>query len=160
MTRVLLLNSTGEPLLVVNHRKAMSLILRGRAEQVATYDDRFILWTTPIPMPSVLRLTKFVRHRPRRRKPSRRLIFLRDAYSCGYCGCELTADSATIDHVLPRSRGGRNTWANLVTCCGRCNRHKADRTPAEAGMEMIADLDAMPWEWQRSPELDWLPYLK
>lgn len=87
-------------------------------------------------LPKTIMVKKYVKHRPKF-TPSRRNIFLRDDYKCRYCGEELGHDELTLDHVLPRSRGGGNTWNNLVAACFPCNSRKANRTPEEAGMPLL-----------------------
>ena len=90
-----------------------------------------------IPVPSVVRLLVY-RKMPRlNRSVSRKSIMLRDRYTCQYCNRSLAPKLLTLDHVVPRSRGGAGTWENLVASCYVCNNRKADRTPVEAGMPLI-----------------------
>lgn len=83
--------------------------------------------------PVIIRLLKYIRHRTRLNKPNRTRIYKRDGNECVYCGSK---KNLTLDHVIPKSRGGSNEWTNLVTCCSSCNRHKDNRTPEEAKMSM------------------------
>ncbi len=85
-------------------------------------------------VPKVLVLKKYIKLPDRMYKPNRRNIFLRDNYSCAYCEKQLEQGELSVDHVLPKSRGGKETWENLVTSCKTCNCLKGDRTPEEAGM--------------------------
>jgi len=132
---VLVLNQSYEPLAVCRARRAVVLIFQGKAEMledgvgmIHSIDDTF-------PLPSVIRLAELVR-RPRIiRKMSRFEIFNRDKYTCQYCGKQ--SRNLTLDHVIPRYRGGQHTWENVVSACAACNRHKAGRTPKEAHMKLI-----------------------
>jgi 5-methylcytosine-specific restriction endonuclease McrA len=131
MRSALVLNGTFEPLSVVSARRAICLVLSEKAEIVE--DDGTEIRAASLVMrgPLVIRLNYVVRAPFRRRTAlSRRAVFARDGYKCQYCG--KPADS--IDHVMPRSRGGEHTWENVAAACRRCNLHKRDRTPHEAGM--------------------------
>jgi len=131
MRSALVLNGTFEPLSVVSARRAICLVLSEKAEIVE--DDGTEIRAASMVMrgPLVIRLNYVVRAPFRRRTAlSRRAVFARDGYKCQYCG--KPADS--IDHVMPRSRGGEHTWENVAAACRRCNLHKRDRTPNEAGM--------------------------
>ncbi|MGE5596029.1 MAG: HNH endonuclease [Hyphomicrobiales bacterium] len=131
---VLVLNQNYEPLNVCNVRRAMVLVLRGKAEIIETAREFIHTATSSFPLPSVIRLVHLIR-RPRPRvRLTRKEIFARDGWACVYCGKQ-TKD-LTLDHVLPRHRGGEHTWENLVSACKPCNHRKAGRTPAEAHMTM------------------------
>ncbi|MCC7366697.1 MAG: HNH endonuclease [Dehalococcoidia bacterium] len=133
---VLVLNQNYEPLNVCNVRRAMVLVLRGKAEVLETGRHVIHTATTTFPLPSVIRLVNLIR-RPRPRiRLTRKEIFARDGWLCVYCG-RATKD-LTLDHVLPRHRGGAHTWENLVSACKPCNHRKAGRTPQEARMDMHA----------------------
>lgn len=141
MNGVLLLNATYEPLSVLSLRRAARLLLRERAEPVAA--EPTVPLASPertLAIPTVLRL-KFYVNVPRRNPPAwtRRGVLARDGYRCAYCGKVCSAREATIDHVLPISRGGRSSWGNTVTACRDCNQRKADRTPHEAGMKLLIE---------------------
>ena len=131
MRSALVLNATYEPLGVVPARRAVCLVLCDKADIVE--DDGSVVRSerTTIAGPLVIRL-RYVVKVPFNRGTamSRRAIFARDEHRCGYCGA--AADS--IDHVMPRSRGGQNVWENVIAACRPCNLHKRDRTPHEAGM--------------------------
>jgi 5-methylcytosine-specific restriction endonuclease McrA len=129
---VLVLNQNYEPLNVCNVRRAVVLVLRGKAEIIENTARAIRTATTTVFMPSVIRLVHMVR-RPRPRvRLTRKEIFARDGWACAYCGRQ-TRD-LTLDHVVPRHRGGAHTWENLVSACKPCNHHKAGHTPAEAHM--------------------------
>lgn len=131
---VLVLNQNYEPLNVCNVRRAMVLVLRGKAEVIESAAGVIRSATTSFILPSVIRLINFIR-RPRPKvRLTRKEVFTRDGWTCVYCGKQ-TRD-LTLDHVLPRHRGGQHTWENLVSACKPCNHRKAGRTPAEAKMTM------------------------
>jgi 5-methylcytosine-specific restriction endonuclease McrA len=126
----LLLNATYEPLCVVSSRRAIVLVLAEKAESVDSAPDVVHAETVSLPVPVVARLTRFVRvPYPASVPLSRRAVFTRDGQTCVYCGGSATS----IDHVVPRSRGGTHTWDNVVAACRRCNHTKADRSLAELG---------------------------
>ena len=126
----LLLNATYEPLCVVSSRRAIVLVLAAKAESVDTTQDVVHAETISLPVPVVARLTRYVRVPfPSSVPLSRRAVFTRDGQTCVYCGGSATS----IDHVVPRSRGGTHTWDNVVAACRRCNHTKADRSLAEMG---------------------------
>jgi len=126
----LLLNATYEPLCVVSSRRAIVLVLAEKAEPVDSAPDVVHAETISLPVPVVVRLTRYVRvPYPAQVPLSRRAVFTRDGSTCVYCGSSATS----IDHVVPRSRGGTHTWDNVVAACRRCNHTKADRSLAELG---------------------------
>lgn len=135
MSRVLLLNATFEPLAVVTAKRAVLLMLSGKAEcvQAALEGAAFRSENLTIPAPSVMRLSRYVRVPYRRQVPMTRAgVLRRDRRSCAYCGKR--AD--TIDHVVPRSRGGTHCWENCVAACRSCNSRKADRLVEELGWKL------------------------
>lgn len=126
----LLLNATLEPLCVVSSRRAIVLVLADKAVAVNSTAEVVHAETVSLPVPVVVRLTRYVRvPYPSSVPLSRRAVFTRDAQTCVYCGGSATS----IDHVVPRSRGGTHTWDNVVAACRRCNHIKADRSLAELG---------------------------
>ncbi len=129
---VLVLNQNYEPLNVCNVRRAVVLVLGGKAEVIEMANQVIRTATRSLPLPSIIRLVSMVR-RPRPRvRLTRKEIFARDNWCCAYCGKQ-TRD-LTLDHVMPRYRGGPHTWENLVAACKPCNHRKAGRTPGEARM--------------------------
>lgn len=130
---VLVLNASYEPLSVIRKSRAITLLLFGRAQILETTGDTFSSQEEIIEVPSVIRLFDMVDAKRERMVPlSRRALFARDNHTCQYCGA--TPSKLEVEHVLPRSRGGKNVWENVVTACRDCNGRKADRTPEEAGM--------------------------
>jgi 5-methylcytosine-specific restriction endonuclease McrA len=130
---VLVLNASYEPLNVCTVRRAVVLILKEKAELIERSERRLRSESCTFPRPVVIRLVTYVRI-PRdsaRRRITRRAVFARDSWTCQYCG---TTTHLTVDHVIPRSRGGASSWDNIVTSCAPCNRRKGARTPADAGM--------------------------
>ena len=126
----LLLNATFEPLCVVSSRRAIVLVLAHKAESVDVAADVVHAERVSLAVPIVVRLTRYVRvPYPTSVPLSRRAVFTRDGQTCVYCG----ASATSIDHVVPRSRGGTHTWDNVVAACRRCNHTKADRSLAEMG---------------------------
>jgi 5-methylcytosine-specific restriction endonuclease McrA len=141
----LALNASFEPLTIVPARRAVRLVLDGKAEILEVDGERaFRSERNEIPLPLVIRLVRFV-HVPRRfrRQVTNTFLFARDGYSCQYCGrhrSELRGRQfLTRDHILPVSRGGDNSWKNVVTSCSPCNNRKGDRLPEEAGMRILSD---------------------
>ncbi len=130
----LVLNQNYEPLNVCNVRRAIVLVLRGKAEVVESGQGVMRTTNHHFSLPSVIRMVYYVR-RPRPRvRLSRREVFARDGWACAYCG--QGANELTLDHVVPRHRGGRHSWENLVSACKPCNHRKAGRTPKEARMRL------------------------
>jgi len=136
-SRVLVLNASYEPINVCTVRRAIVLILKGvaRAEESSLHTIRSA--SLVMQAPSVIRLVEYI-HVPFERKSlSRKNILLRDHNTCQYCGEVFPPQELTLDHVIPRSRGGDSNWDNLVACCRRCNNRKGDRTPEEARMKLL-----------------------
>lgn len=163
---VLLLNASFEPLNVIGWRRAIKLVVLEKAEIVEASPHEVHSVSTRMHIPSVVRLTSFVRFRRREAKFSRRNIYTRDEFRCQYCGDRPPAQELTCDHVVPRSRGGRTEWSNIVTCCVPCNRHKGGRTPSEAGLRLIRVPAQPTWLWgvqnrfaSRRPPKSWHAYL-
>ena len=131
---MLVLNASFEPINVCTVRRAAVLILKERAEILEQGDWALHAESFTLARPVVIRLLSYVRI-PRdahRRKITRRAVFARDRWTCQYCGHE--RGNLTVDHVIPRSKGGASTWDNIVTCCAPCNRRKGDRLPRQANM--------------------------
>lgn len=131
MSGALILNASYEPLSVVNVRRAVVLVLRGKAVTVEERRDHvFHSESLTVPVPSVVKLVSYVRVPHQRVIPvTRRGVFGRDGNRCQYC----MGPAESIDHVIPRSKGGGHTWDNVVACCRRCNVRKGDRLPSEIG---------------------------
>jgi CRISPR/Cas system Type II protein with McrA/HNH and RuvC-like nuclease domain len=133
MEVVLVLNSDYSPLNVTTLHRGFVLVDKGKAEVVKKGVDDIVTTVGNFVRPVIIRLLSFVRFRPKNLRVNRKRIFKRDNNTCGYCGSQ---KNLTIDHIVPKSRGGKNTWDNMITCCSRCNSVKDDRTPEEAGMKL------------------------
>ncbi len=132
---VLVLNANFEPIHVCNTRRAIGLILTDKAKLVI--NGRGVIHTVnhDFPRPSVIRLDNMI-HRPRPRNlMNRREVFRRDNYTCQYCGKH--SQSLTIDHVVPRHKGGEHIWTNVVAACASCNHHKGGKSAEEVGMHLL-----------------------
>ncbi len=161
MPSALVLNATFEPLSVVATRRAAVLVLDDKADLVESDGSLLRSASLALPSPLVIRLRYMVKVPYRRgTSVSRRGVFARDDFRCQYCG----APADSIDHVVPRSRGGAHEWENVAAACRPCNLHKRDRTPAEAGMRLVRPCRApRTSSWvvvsvSRVPEA-WKPYL-
>lgn len=141
MTDVLVINADLGPLHRVPLKHAIRMLLRNVAEVHEAIPDRLI---GVFPVPTVVRLVRYIHARWRHTAGpawSKAGVLRRDDRRCGYC----TSKATTVDHILPRSRGGRNSWKNTVAACYPCNQRKADRTPAEAGMVLQIQTYAPTW---------------
>ena len=134
--RVLILNTSYEPLHVCSVKRAVSLLMQEIAERVEDSDKVLRSPSQIFPVPSVVKLKKFIK-RPFRYRVSfnRKNVFRRDNHTCQYCS--RFSHELTLDHVIPRSRGGKTIWENVVACCQKCNARKRDLTPEKAGMVII-----------------------
>jgi 5-methylcytosine-specific restriction endonuclease McrA len=133
MDKVLVLNSDYTPLNVTSIRRGFILVIKGKAEVLRQDADNIVTSIGEFVRPLIIRLLSYVRFKTKPVKLNRKRIFKRDNNECVYCGSKR---NLTIDHIMPRSRGGKNTWSNLVTCCSNCNLKKGNRTPEEASMRM------------------------
>ena len=133
--QVLVLNNDYTPVSVTDMVRGFKLVYKGKAEIVEHDETNPIVTDHKVyKRPSVIRLLNYVVLPFKKLKPTRDNIFRRDGHTCVYCESK---KNLTIDHVMPRSRGGENTWENLATCCTKCNGKKGDRTPEEAGMKLL-----------------------
>ena len=138
MSKVLLLNSENRPLRICSWKRALVLILKGKAQCASTIkniEDFITINNTSIPR--VIRLNYQVAVPYSELPFNRENIFVRDEYTCQYCGKKFKYSELTLDHVYPKSRLGPDIWENIVTCCKECNQYKADKTPKEAGMKLL-----------------------
>ncbi len=135
MRETLILNASFEPLSTVSLRRAVVLVMQDKAVVEQSHPGlRIRAADIDLPVPQVVRLRRYVRVPFRQRAPwSRRGVLVRDRHRCAYCGRRAT----TVDHIVPRSRGGTDTWLNTVAACAADNHRKADRTPAQAGMALL-----------------------
>lgn len=131
---VLVLNATYEPLGVISLERAVTLVVLGDAHIAQDTGREFRSPSMSVPEPSVIVLRRMIKLDRSRSVPlSRKALFARDGHECGFCK---DGKAETIDHVHPRSRGGKHEWTNVVSACAPCNHQKADRTPEEAGMPL------------------------
>jgi len=132
---VLVLNQNYEPLNICRARRAIVLVYEGKAEMLEDGAGFIHSASCEFPLPSVIRLSYIIKRPRPKRRLTRLEVFNRDRYTCQYCGKE--ARQLTLDHVIPRYRGGEQTWENVVSACIPCNRRKAGQTPKEAGMRLM-----------------------
>jgi 5-methylcytosine-specific restriction endonuclease McrA len=133
--QVLVLNASYEPLNVCTVRRAHVLVYKGKAEVIEQLEKPLRSASSSFTWPHVIRLVHYVRvPRAVQRKISRRALFARDGWRCVYCGT--SGGRLTLDHVVPRSRGGESTWENVVTSCAPCNLRKGNRTLEESGLHL------------------------
>jgi len=131
---VLVLNQNYQPLNICNVKRALALILLEKAESTVDGQGLIKSATKSFNIPIVIRLMSYI-HKPiHPRKISRQGILSRDKNTCQYCG--ISSESLTLDHILPKSRGGKHTWENVVAACIKCNHEKAGLTPQEAKMKL------------------------
>lgn len=134
--KVLILNQDFSAIAVCTVQKAFLLVYLDKAEAVSNANGAFLhSVSSAFPVPSVIRLQRYVRVPYYGIALSRHNVMRRDNYSCQYCGA---VRNLTLDHLLPRSRGGATNWQNLITACSRCNARKGNRTPEEAGLKLLS----------------------
>jgi 5-methylcytosine-specific restriction endonuclease McrA len=139
MERVLLLNSSYEPISVIGAERAVRLVFLGKVTVVVESDITWRSVSIAIKVPSVVRMVNYVRGLTGKRnvvKLTRKNIMIRDKYSCQYCGIKHSTDKLNIDHIIPKAQGGKSEWENLVCSCVKCNTKKDCRTPKQAGMNI------------------------
>ncbi len=146
MTGILLLNASYEPLAVITYRRALALWLKGRVEGVTPDSVELTGVASTLQIPTIIRLRRYINVPRRQARWSKRAVLQRDRFTCAYCGVRpgdlqrgqtLNRQSFTIDHILPVSRGGKNSWGNTVCACAPCNQRKGNRTPHEANMRLL-----------------------
>tara|TARA_R110002153_G_scaffold27361_3_gene84932 strand:+ start:6630 stop:7139 length:510 start_codon:yes stop_codon:yes gene_type:complete len=130
----LTLDAAWQPISIIPAYRGFGMVYSERAQAVENYS---IMPCALFYYPSVIVCNKYIRKKPIPLSPTRANIYWRDNLMCQYCSTKGHSRSLTLDHVVPRSRGGLGTWLNLVTCCVRCNQIKGDKTPLEASMELI-----------------------
>lgn len=137
--KVLLLNSSYEPVHIVTWQKALQLLYLGKVDVLEESHEIARSITISIKIPIVLRLRRYIKisHRKSLVRFSRLNVLLRDSYQCQYCSYIPSRQNLTLDHVIPVSQGGRRTWENIVTSCIKCNQIKGGRTPDQAGMKLL-----------------------
>jgi len=133
MSNVLVLNYDYTPLNVTSIRRGFVLVDKGKAEIVKSDENPIITGFKTYIRPVIIRLLNYIKYKSRTIRASRPRVYKRDHYQCVYCGSN---KDLTLDHVIPKSRGGGNEWTNLVTSCFKCNLKKGNKTPEEARMAM------------------------
>jgi 5-methylcytosine-specific restriction endonuclease McrA len=137
MSAVLFLDHAYQPLRIESWERAITDFFLGKVEVIEYSRDRTIKGVgRELPMPAVVRVLRHFRRDKLRIRFSRLNVYARDRFTCAYCGHRFASEDLTFDHVVPRSRGGRTSWENIVSCCVPCNGEKSDRTPAEARMTL------------------------
>jgi len=161
---VLVLNANFEPINVCNTRRALGLMLSGKADLVANGRGYVRTVSRALPRPSVIRLGHMV-HRPHARvKLTRREIFRRDSFICQYCGRH--GNDMTVDHVVPRHMGGLHVWHNVVTACAPCNHRKGGRRVEDSHMSLLHPPKEPPatasyiFGKHLGDNQDWLPFIQ
>lgn len=164
--RTLILNAGYEPMQMVSWQRALCLVLAQKAEVVAEYGELVRSVSTSFALPSVVRLTRYVRVVQTLGfvRCTRKNVLMRDNFQCQYCGVRCRATSITIDHVVPRARGGRTTWNNVVAACHTCNRSKGSLPLERCGMKLMRKPRRPAWrdilsDSQKESMADWLPYM-
>ena len=133
MESILVLNSDYTPLNITTFKRAIILVIKGKAEIIKNDDNIIRSESTIYSKPLIIRLFNYISHKMKNFRVNRNRVYKRDNYECAYCGSK---KELTIDHIIPKSRGGKNTWNNLITCCLSCNLKKGDKTPEEAKMPL------------------------
>lgn len=131
---VLVLNSDYSPINVTSFKRGFNLVFKGKAEVVQSTGEPLTTSLGEFLRPIIIRLLDYISYRPKKISVSKNRILKRDKFRCVYCGSQR---QLTIDHVIPKSKGGQNTWSNMVTCCSKCNSKKGDKTPEEAGLKSV-----------------------
>ncbi|NJO18639.1 MAG: HNH endonuclease [Thioploca sp.] len=134
--KTLLLDKIWQPIAFISFRKMVKLLAAGKAELITPWENYEDIWAGQ-QYPATMRLKTYVRRRPRAPRFNRKNIFRRDKYTCQYTGKIYSPGKLTIDHVIPKDQGGKNTWENCVTASLEANAQKANRTPEQAGMKLI-----------------------
>ena len=133
--RVLVLNQSYEPIMVIGARRAIILILSEKVDALENYRELIHSVYLTLPLPSVIKLKHYARLRRKEIVLSRKNILKRDNHTCQYCG--IRSVPMTIDHIIPRQRGGEDSWYNLVAACVACNTRKGNRRPREVQMKLV-----------------------
>lgn len=138
MLPTLLLNQSYETISFISLRSLIKLIVKDKVEILSNWPNEEINWSSGyINYPATVRLKYYIHRSPGFSKFNRRAVFRRDMFTCLYCSETLSLNKATIDHLIPTSRGGKSEWKNVATSCLSCNNKKGDKTPEEAGMKLL-----------------------
>lgn len=156
------LDASWRPIEVIPAEKGFCMVYSGRAQSVENYTHgpcaRFLF-------PSIIVLKNYIRKKTISMSPTRKNIYWRDKYTCQYCAKPYTYKNLTLDHVVPKSRGGGKSWTNLVSACTGCNQKKGNKTPSEAGMELISipytpKVSIIDLYYQKDIPQSWLGFIK
>jgi len=145
MNSTLLLNASYEPLRIISWEKAITLFFLGKVEVIETYDKNIRSVSLVMRVPAVVRLVRYVKLGSRKPPLTKINLLARDNFTCQYCSKELGRLDGTVDHVIPRTKGGKTIWQNVVLACPPCNRKKGGRTPDEANMQLLKFPEAPSW---------------
>ena len=137
MLKALKLDSSFKPIEVIDALEALILCIIGKAKAIETYEEKVNSVRESFELPAVIVINRYVKYRMGDGAPTRQNIIWRDKNVCQYCGNDFKTSELTVDHVLPKSRGGKNTWKNLVAACVPCNQKKGAKTAVEADMHPI-----------------------
>lgn len=137
--QTLVLNASYEVMKIVNWKKAVTWFFLDKVDIIEEYDENILTPSIAMKIPAVVKYRKLIRPKYRALKFSRINIYARDNYLCQYCVKKFAQPKLTLDHVIPKSRGGPSSWTNCVSCCVPCNVKKADRTPKEANMKLLQE---------------------
>ena len=135
--KALLLNSTYEPMAFISEKKVLKLFVKGKIEVLSNWDSSIYWGSGQMKAPALVRLLYYRRWVPKKTRFNRMGVFKRDRFICMYCGKTFKGSELTIDHIFPKSQGGKLTWLNCVSACFECNSKKGDRTPEQAGMRLL-----------------------
>ena len=145
MNSTLLLNASYEPLRIISWEKAITLFFLGKVEVIDTYNRDIRSVSLVMRVPAVVRLVNYVKLGARKPPLTKINLLARDNFTCQYCRKELGRTEGTVDHVVPRTKGGKTSWQNVVLACPPCNRKKGGRTPEEANMQLLKQPEAPNW---------------
>lgn len=135
--KVLALSNTYEPIGVIPWEKAISLVFSGKVYTLASYNKEIHSPTTSMNLPSVIVFKNGKRAKINCARFSRKNVWVRDEGKCQYCGVQVSAEKYTLDHIVPKARGGQTNWLNVVTCCQKCNQRKGDKSLTQVGMKLL-----------------------
>lgn len=159
--RVLVLNASYVPFGIASVRRAVTLVMSETAEVIEETGEFLNTPNSKYPVPAIIRIKKQVKAKMKRLRLKRKNLLKRDNYTCQYCGRK--SRELTIDHVVPRSHGGKTIWENVVAACKDCNARKADRTPRQAGMKLLKEpTKPTDGDWLEILDLpkDWIQYFR
>ena len=135
--KTLKLDNSYRPIEIVDAIEALVLCLIGKAQVIESYKEKINSVSQSFELPAVIVLNRYVKYKFKILAVHRKEIIIRDKNQCQYCGKKFHSDKLTLDHVLPKSKGGQNTWDNLVAACKKCNQKKGDKTPEQANMNLL-----------------------